>query len=54
MVKEGGGRVRLFLPIRAPGPPVLFWCDAFVLSLAWLENLHLMVYTYSAVQDAVP
>lgn len=52
---EGGvGGVRLCLPERAPGPPGLFCCDACVLSLAWLESLHLMVYSYSAVQDAVP
>lgn len=50
----GGGGVCLCLPVRAPGPPALFCCDACVLSLAWLESLHLMVYSYSAVQDAVP
>lgn len=50
----GGGGVRLCLPVRAAGPLALFRCDACVLSLAWLECLHLMVYSYSAVQDAVP
>ena len=55
MTRGGGvGGVRLCLPVRAPGPPGLFCCDACVLSLAWLESLHLMVYSYSAVQDAVP
>lgn len=50
----GGGGVWLCLPKRAPGPPARFCCDACVLSLAWPESLHLMVYSYSAVQDAVP
>lgn len=52
--RERGCGARLCLPVRAPGPPVLFCCDACVLSLAWLESLHLMVYSYSVVQDAVP
>lgn len=36
------------------GPPAPLCCEACALSLAWLESLHLMVYSYSAVQDAVP
>lgn len=53
-VKEGASGVCVCLPVRAPGPPALFCCDACVLSLAWLGSLHLMVYSYSVVQDAVP
>lgn len=32
----------------------LLCCDVCVLSLAWPKSLHLMVYSYSVVQDAVP
>lgn len=42
------------MPVRGPGPPAPFCSDACMLSLAWLECLHLMVYSYSAVHDAVP
>lgn len=53
---RGGGvtGVHLCMPARGPGPPAPFCSDACMPSLAWLGYLHLMVYSYSAVHDAVP